>query len=112
MNHYPNNDQPVRGQQQSSPFNNPYVTGQSQAAFSQSFTTPAVICMVLYCVLGLLGLIANIVYLLQAKKVKALTGTAPQGYGCLWALSAVVTIIPLIIERVGLLWFLLLPAGK
>ena len=112
MNHDPNNDQPVEGQQQSNPFNNPYVAGQSQAAFSQSFTTPAVICMVLYCVLWLPGLIANIVYLVEARKVKELTGTTPQGYGCLWALLVVVAIVPPIIGIAGLLVAFLLPVGK
>lgn len=112
MNNYPNNDQPIQGQQQPYPFNNPYAAGQIQAAFSKSFTTPAVICMVLYCVLWLPGLIANIAYLVEAKKVKDLTGTAPQGYGCLWTLLAVVVIVPLIVGILGLLVFLLLPGGK
>ena len=112
MNHYPNNDQPVQSQQRSYPFNDSYMAWQTQAAFSKSFTTPAVICMVLYCVLWLPGLIANIVYLVEANKVKALTGTAPQGYGCLWALLAVVAIVPFIFGILGLLAFFLLPAGK
>jgi len=45
--------------------------------------------------------VANIVYFVEAKKVKVLTGTAPQGYGCLWALLVVVAIVPPLIAIVG-----------
>ena len=59
------------------------------AAEQRSFTTPAVITLVLYVVLWLPGLIANIVYLRDAKQVERVTGRAPEGMGCLWALLAV-----------------------
>jgi hypothetical protein len=32
------------------------------------------------------GLIANIVYFLEAQKTKDITGTSPAGYGCLVAM--------------------------
>ena len=60
------------------------------AAEQRSFTTHAVITLVLYCVLWIPGLIANIVYLQEARKIERITGRSPEGMGCLWALLIVV----------------------
>ncbi len=60
----------------------------------KSFTTPAVITLVLYVVLWLPGLIANIVYWLEAKRVEEETGRAPDGKGCLVAMLWVLSIVP------------------
>jgi len=57
-------------------------------AYARSFTTPAIITLVLYCVLWVPGLIANIVYLMEANKIQQITGQAPEGKGCLTAMLA------------------------
>jgi hypothetical protein len=111
MNYDPNDDQPVQSQQYATPFDTPYLAGRLQPA-PQSFTTPAVICMVLYCTLWLPGLIANIVYLVEARKARTLTEATPQGYGCLWALLLVAGILPLAIAIVLPIVAFLLPIGK
>ena len=67
---------------------------QTQAEFAKSYTTPAVITLVLYFVLWVPGLIANIVYLVEANKTKRITGVNPDGYGCLLSMLAVVAGIP------------------
>lgn len=69
---------------------NQYQQWQVQGQFAKSYTTPAIITLVLYLFLWIPGLIANIVYLLEANKTKQVTGTTPDGYGCLWALLCVV----------------------
>jgi hypothetical protein len=48
----------------------------------------------LYFVLWLPGVVANIVYYLQARNDEALAGTPPQGKGCLVALLIVNLGIP------------------
>ena len=65
-----------------------------QAAATRSYTTPAVITLVLYFVLWLPGLIANIVYLSAANSDKNVSGIAPQGRGCLVALLIVFIGLP------------------
>ena len=77
------------------PQNNPYAAWQTQAAFSKSFTTPAIICLLLYIFLWVPGLIANIIYLNEAHKVATLTGTKPEGQGCLVAMLITFVCIPL-----------------
>jgi Na+-translocating ferredoxin:NAD+ oxidoreductase RnfD subunit len=73
---------------------NQYQQWQVQAQFAKSYTTPAVITLVLYCVMWVPGLIANIVYLVEANKTKQITGVTPDGYGCLLALLIAVCIVP------------------
>ena len=64
----------------------------------RDFTTPAIVTLVLYFVgFGLVGLIANVVYLNQAKRVEADTGEAPEGKGCLVALLWWFSWIPLVV---------------
>lgn len=71
----------------------------------KSFTTPAVITFVLYCIGWVPGLFVNFMYLDEAKKVKAATRQKPEGYGCLVAMLIMLGIIPGIVS-VGLLLYL------
>lgn len=61
----------------------------------RSFTTPAVVTLVLYFVLWFPGLIANIVWLREANEVARETGRAPQGKGLLVALFWVFGLLPI-----------------
>ena len=67
------------------------------AAASRSFTTPAIITLILYFVFWVPGLIANIVYWREANNVQTITGRAPEGKGCLVAMLVVMIVIPAII---------------
>ena len=69
---------------------------QIQAEFAKSYTTPAILALVLYFLLWIPGLIANIVYLLEATKTKQVTGKTPDGYGCLLALLCFVAVAPVL----------------
>ena len=73
-----------------------YETERRRAAVARDFTTPAIITLVLYLVLWLPGLIANIVYLLQARDTERLTGRKPDGAGCLLALAIVFIGMPIL----------------
>jgi hypothetical protein len=66
------------------------------AAATRSYTTPAVITMILYLVLWLPGLIANVVYLSNANDDRRVSGVEPQGRGCLIALVVVFGALPLL----------------
>jgi hypothetical protein len=60
---------------------------RQRAAATRDYTTPAVITLILYFVCWLPGVIANVIYYLQAQRDEALTGRSPQGKGCLlWLL--------------------------
>jgi hypothetical protein len=60
---------------------------RQRAASTRDYTTPAVITLILYFVCWLPGVIANIIYYLQARNDEALVGREPQGKGCLlWLL--------------------------
>ncbi|HEY7116156.1 MAG TPA: hypothetical protein VH475_06205 [Tepidisphaeraceae bacterium] len=65
------------------------------AAAGRSFVTPAIITLVLYFVLWLPGLIANVVYWREASNVQRLTGHSPEGKGCLVALLWTFIILPI-----------------
>lgn len=67
-----------------------------RAAVTRDYTTPAVITLILYFILWLPGVVANIVYYLQARNDEALTGSPPRGKGCLVALLIVNLGIPLV----------------
>ena len=56
---------------------------------TKSFTTPAIITLVLYFVFWIRGLIANIVYYNEANSIQKRTGREPEGKGCLLALLIV-----------------------
>ena len=66
------------------------------AMSSKSFTGPAVLTMVLYFLLWIPGLIANILFYKEAKEIKRVTGHAPQGMGCL-SVMFWLSVIPLIL---------------
>lgn len=66
------------------------------SAEQKSFTTQAVITLVLYIVLWLPGLIANIVFYKEARSIQQITGREPAGKGCLLALLIVFAIIPVV----------------
>lgn len=78
-----------------------YEEEQRRAAMTRSYVTPAVITMVLYLVLWLPGLIANIVYWQSASRDQRLSGHAPEGKGCLLALFIVFGALPLVLACVG-----------
>lgn len=93
------NNQPLQPNQQ-------WVDAERQrAAAVRSYTTPAIITLVLYFVFWLPGLIANIVYWNDARKTEQLIGRAPEGKGCLTALLVVFIILPVA------LFFLLMVFG-
>ena len=90
---WPSQQPPMQPPQQQQYLNNwqpplasQYQQWQIQGQFTRSYTTPAIITLVLYIFMWIPGLIANIVYLLEAQKTKDITGTNPDGYGCLIAL--------------------------
>jgi hypothetical protein len=64
-------------------------------AEDRSFTGSAVLVFVLYWLLWLPGLVTNIMYLNEARRVKRITGRSPSGMGCLWVLL-IFAIAPLI----------------
>lgn len=60
---------------------------RERAAATRDYTTPAVVTLILYFICWLPGIIANIIYYLQARNDEALIGRSPQGMGCLlWLL--------------------------
>jgi zinc-ribbon domain len=67
------------------------------AAPPRSFVTQAVITLVLYWLLWLPGLIANVIYWQEASRVEQQTGRAPEGKGCLLALFLVYVMLPAVI---------------
>ena len=76
-------------------------TIQKQAAAQRSFTSQAVITLVLYWILWIPGLIANLIFWNEANNVERVTGKAPEGKGCLVALFIVFTVLPIL---VGCFW--------
>lgn len=64
------------------------------AAAQRSYVTPAVITLALYFVFWIPGLISNIVYLTAANSDRRISGTVPQGRGCLVALLIVFICVP------------------
>ena len=76
---------------------NPQDTMRAIAA-SRSYVGPAIFTLVLYWLLFYIGgLIANIAYLNSAKNTERITGIAPEGKGCLWALLIVHFIVPVVL---------------
>lgn len=55
-------------------------------AEGKSFTTPAIVTLVLYIFLWIPGLIANVIYWREANRVEELIGRSPEGKGCLVAM--------------------------
>lgn len=73
------------------------------------FTTKAVVTAVLYAVFWFPGVIGNVLWWLEAKRIKDRSGTAPPGYGCLLWMFVLFVAIPFAI--VALFLLLLLLAG-
>jgi zinc-ribbon domain len=74
-----------------------YYTDRRYVAATRSYTTPAVLTLVLYFVFWLPGLIANIVYWRAAVRDEKIVGQAPEGKGCLVALLWVFIILPILL---------------
>ena len=76
---------------------NPQDTMRAIAA-TRSYVGPAIWTLVLYYLLFYIGgLIANIAYLSSANNTERITGIAPEGKGCLWALLIVHFIVPVVL---------------
>lgn len=60
---------------------------------NQSFTGKAVVAFLLYWLGYVPGLIFNIMFLNEARRVQNETGRTPAGYGCLWT-TLIVSIVP------------------
>ena len=73
-----------------------YETERRRAAIARSYTTPAIITLVLYFIFWLPGAIANLVYLSQARNDRRLTGHQADGHGCLVALAIVFVALPIV----------------
>jgi hypothetical protein len=69
---------------------------QLRAAANRNYVLYAVLVLVLYAVLYVPGLIANIVFYLQASNDEKLLGRPPEGKGCLLALLIVFIALPII----------------
>ena len=67
-----------------------------RAAASRNYVGYAVLVLVLYFVMWLPGIIANVVFYLQASNDEKLIGRAPEGKGCLVALLIFGIILPVI----------------
>jgi hypothetical protein len=64
---------------------------------SRSFVVPSIITCVLYCVLYLPGVVANFLWLRSAREQTDLTGSRPEGAGCLVAMIWLFFWIPLVL---------------
>jgi hypothetical protein len=71
------------------------------------FTTKAVITAVLYAVFWFPGIIGNVLWWLEAKRIKERAGSAPPGYGCLLWMLILFVGIPLVLIALFLLFLLL-----
>ncbi len=91
----------VSRMQQQPPQPNWFEVERVRATLGRSYTTPAVISMLLYLVFWFPGLIANGFYLLEAIRVERLTGQSPDGIGCLWAV-----LIAFNLPLLGVLFFI------
>jgi hypothetical protein len=60
---------------------------------NQSFTGKAVLAFLLYWVGYVPGLIFNIMFISEARRVEAETGRTPSGMGCLWT-TLIASLIP------------------
>ena len=78
-------------------------------SFPPDFTMKAVITAVLYWVFWIPGVVANVVWMSEARACHTRTGIKPAGYGCLWWLFVLFIVIPLAIT--ALLILILFVAG-
>ena len=63
--------------------NRSYLEAQRVAASMKSYTGPAVLVLILYLFLLLPGLIANILYYKEARRMQRIAGHGLPGVGCL-----------------------------
>ena len=84
----------------------------SDAAPPRSYVTPAIVTLILYWIgFGIVGIIANFVYLSSANREWSRTGHAPEGRGCLVALLWCFVWIPLILCGLVVIGILLYALG-
>jgi len=67
---------------------------EKSLARQKSYIGPAIVTFILTLLFWIPGLIANILYLREARKVQSRAGQKLTGVGCLWALLMLNTIIP------------------
>ncbi len=60
------------------------------------YTGKAVMTLVAYIIVGIIGLAMNIYYLNEARRVQRTTGVRPQGIGCLYTMLAFV-VVPIVV---------------
>jgi hypothetical protein len=82
-------------------------TERRRMAATRDYTTPAILTLVLYFVMWLPGLIANIIYFMQASEDEKLAGHPPRGKGCLLALLIVWVAGPLLLTALACALFAL-----
>lgn len=73
------------------------VEERRRAAAARSYTTPAVITMLLYFVGWVPGLVANLIYLTAANRDQRMSGVEPEGKGCLIQLLLAFVALPLLL---------------
>lgn len=66
-------------------------------ARSKSYITAAVLTLILYFLLWIPGLIANIMYLTEARRMQGIAGQSLPGVGCLWILLLLNVVLPLVL---------------
>ena len=62
-------------------------------ARTKSYTTHAVATLILYFALWLPGLIANVIFLLDARRMQRIAGQGLPGVGCLWLLLTLQVVV-------------------
>ena len=82
-----------------------------QSTVTKNYTKPAILTLVLYCLLWLPGCIVNIIYLRKAQVTKRMTGVQPGGYGCLLTLFIVCGALPLVFSILFALLALINPSA-
>ncbi len=73
-------------------------------AMQKSFTGKAFLTWFLYWILWFPGMIMNLVFLSEARRVARITGESPSGTGCLWLLIWTHLLFPLALLAFGLLF--------
>jgi hypothetical protein len=84
----------------------PYQHQVLQAELQRNYTPAAWLSAALSFLFVIPGLIATIIYLIEAQGIKKRTGITPQGYGCLWAIL-IWCLLPMV-GVIGLISLLLL----
>ena len=79
---------------------------RQRAAATRDYTTPAVVTLILYFICWLPGIVANIIYYMQARQDEAAVGREPQGKGCLlWLLIVMNGLIVLSVLAYCMMFF-------